>query len=103
MCFNVQSTAQGRRFSIYSLKSDIYISFYSLLGSQKTTALDDLAPKQRTIKGLRQSDNDCSRFKGNVGETSERRDEAHMGISEGVTLVTKSQVKIGCPVVGIAQ
>ena len=85
MCFNVQSTAQGRRFRTnkYSLKPHIYISFYSLLGSQKTEALDDLAPKQRTIKGHRQSDNDCSRFKGNVGETSERRDEAHMGIPEG--------------------
>ena len=39
---------------------------------------------ERTREGHRQSDEPWNRFKGNVGETSERRDGAHMGFSERV-------------------
>ena len=38
-------------------------------------------------KGHRQSDEHWNRFKGNVGETSERRDEAHVGSSERIDTI----------------
>ena len=37
---------------------------------------------ERTREGHRQSDEHWNCFKGNVGETSERRDGMHIGFSE---------------------
>ena len=42
---------------------------------------------ERTREGHRQSDKHWNRFKGNVGETSERRGGAHMGFPERVDIV----------------
>ena len=48
----------------------------------KEEALDDHSWLQRTREGHRQSDEHWNRFKGDAGETSERRGGAHMGFSE---------------------
>ena len=39
---------------------------------------------ERTREGHRQSDEHWNCFKGNVGETSERRGEAHTGFSRRI-------------------
>ena len=44
--------------------------------------LDVMIFLERTREGHRQSDEHWNRLKGNGGETSERRDGAHMGFSE---------------------
>ena len=51
----------------------------------KEEVLDDLL--ERTREGHRQSDEHWNRFKGNLGETSERRDGAHMDFSEGIDTI----------------
>ena len=50
-------------------------------------ALDDLKFIERTRKGHRESDELWNRFKGNAGETSERRGGAHMGFSERIDTI----------------
>ena len=52
----------------------------------KKEALNDLF-LERTREGHRQSDEHWNRFKGNVGETSERRGGAHMGFSEHINTI----------------
>ena len=42
---------------------------------------------ERTREGLRQSDEHWNRFKGNAGETSERRGGARMGFSERIDTI----------------
>ena len=42
---------------------------------------------ERKREGHRQSDEHWNRFKGDVGETSERRGEAHMGFSERIDII----------------
>ena len=42
---------------------------------------------ERTREGHRQSDEHWNRFKGNVGETSDRRGAAHMGFSERIDTI----------------
>ena len=42
---------------------------------------------KRTRKGHRQSNEHWNRFKGNVGETSERRGGAYMGFSERIDTI----------------
>ena len=42
---------------------------------------------ERTRKGHRQSDEHWNRFKGNVGETSERQCGTHVGFSERIDTV----------------
>ena len=42
---------------------------------------------ERTREGHRQSDEHGNRFKGNVGETSERRGGAYMGFSERIETI----------------
>ena len=44
---------------------------------------------ERTREGHRQADEHWNRFKGNVGETSERPDGAHMGFSERMDTILK--------------
>ena len=46
------------------------------------TATSTFTESERTRESNRQSDEHWNRFKGNVGETSERRGGAHMGFSE---------------------
>ena len=50
----------------------------------KEETLDDL---ERTRKGHLQSDEYWNRFKGKVGETSERRGGAHRGFSERIDTI----------------
>ena len=48
---------------------------------------------KRTRECHRQSDEHWNRFKGNVGETSERRGGAHLDVSERIeTLLNFTQV-----------
>ena len=42
---------------------------------------------RETREGYRQSDEHWNRFKGNVGETSERQGGAHMGFSECIDTI----------------
>ena len=49
-------------------------------GSARRSSLKGLAARE----GHRQSDEYWNCFKGNVGETSERRGGAHMGFSERI-------------------
>ena len=42
---------------------------------------------KRTREGHRQSDEHWNRFKGNVGEISERRGGAHLGVSECIDTI----------------
>ena len=44
---------------------------------------------ERRKEGHRQSDEHWNRFKGDVGETSERRGGAHMGFIEGIDTILK--------------
>ena len=44
---------------------------------------------ERTREGRRQSDEHWNRFKGDDGETSDRRDGAHVGFSERIDTVLK--------------
>ena len=44
---------------------------------------------ERMREGHRQSDEYWNRFKGNVGETSERRSGAYMGFSERIDTILK--------------
>ena len=47
---------------------------------------------ERTREGHRQSDEHWNKFKGDVGETSERGDVAHMGLSERTdTILNRSE------------
>ena len=63
--------------------------------SLKEEELDDLSLKGPGGKGggeggYRQTEEYCNRFKGNVGDTSERRDGAHMGFSERIDTTLNS-------------
>ena len=42
---------------------------------------------ERTREGHHLSDEQWNRFKGDVGETSDRRDVAHMGFSERIDTI----------------
>ena len=60
----------------------------------KEEALDDLPLKGR--EGHRQSDKHWNCFKGNAGETSERRGGAHMGFSERIdTILNRTELNPG--------
>ena len=65
--------------------SDITPSIAWRREAWKEEALDDLP--ERTRESHRQSDEQLNRFKGGVGETSERRGEAHMGFSERINII----------------
>ena len=57
----------------------------------KEEALDDLP--RRTRKGHRQSDEHYNCFKGNMGQTSERRGGAYMGFSERIdTILNRTEL-----------
>ena len=57
---------------------------YLSLFSSSSASLSVCLSLERTREGHRQSDEHWNRFKGNVGETSERRGGAHMGFSERI-------------------
>ena len=49
--------------------------------------LIDLFYRERKREGHGQSDEHRNSFKGNAGETSERRGGAHMGFSESIAII----------------
>ena len=70
---------------------------YSLLPSCPVTSLS-FSFSFWTREGHRQSDEHWNRFKGNAGETSERRGGAHMGFSERMdTILSKTELDCSFP------